>query len=333
MFATGSIGRVVVFAAVSMPAVGCSGAASLTAQQVPRVGAQALLRPSGVHAAGAGAGWISPDALRGAILYGSSYDGGFINLYHLRGNNQQVVGKLTNSLVSPQGMAVDSRANLWVANTNAFNIVAFKRGATTPFRTLDDAGYYPLTVVVGKDGTVYAANVTGTNGPPGNVTVYKRGSTKPTGTLTYSGFGLVLGLGIDAQNNVYVAYSPNGPPAIVEFPAGSQTGQPVNITDISPSDIVFDDQNDLVMENGSGGLGIWTPPYSGGPARSIPAFGNQPTFNRSEGRVWVALADFSDPKILGYDFTTGQLVDTITNGYTKNSAIPYGVAIDPSAGP
>jgi hypothetical protein len=333
MFAFGSIGRALVLGATTALAAGCAGGTIVTPQRVSGVGTQVLWRePASGHAV-AGAGWLSPAALSGPVLYGSSYDGGFINLYPLHGNNQQVIGKLTSGLLSPQGMAVDRRHDLWVANTNAFNIVAFKRGATTPFRTLDDSGYYPVTVVVGTDGTVYAANVVSTTGPPGNVAVYKRGSTKPTQTLTYSGFGLVLGLGIDASNNLYVAYSPNGPPAVVEFPADSQTGQPVNLTNISASDIVFDDQNDLVMENASGGLGIWTPPYSGGPARSIPAFGNQPTFNAREGRIWVALADFSTPKILGYDFVTGNLIDTITNGFTPNSAIPYGVAIDPGAGP
>lgn len=275
---------------------------------------------------------MSPAAKTGGILYGSSYDGGFINLYSVKGNNQQVTGQLTDTLVSPQGMVVDRHHQLWVANTNASTIVGFKRGSTSPFTTLNDPGYYPVTVAVGNDGTVYAANVVSLSGPPGNVAVFANGSTNPTATLTYSGFLLVLGLGIDANNNLYVSYQPSsGPAAVVEFPSGSQTAQPVPLSDISEGDITFDRQSDLVMENGSGGLGVWTSPYSGGPARSIPAFGNEPTFDRKENKVWVAYANFSTPKIIGYNYTSGALVDTITNGWSVNGPIPYGVAIDPSA--
>lgn len=277
-------------------------------------------------------GWMSPAARKGGVLYGSSYDGVFINLYSSKGNDQQVEGQLTDSLVSPQGMVVDHKHQLWVANTNASNIVAFKRGATTPFTTLDDSGYYPVTVAVASDGTVYAANVVSLQGPPGNVAVYAPGSTTPTSTLTYSGILLVLGLGIDSSDNLYVAYQPmSGPPGVLLYAKGSGTPTPLTLFNNTSSDIVFDNAGNMAMENASGGLGIWPPPFHGGPTRSIPAFGNQPTFNRSEKKLWVALADFSTPKILGYNYQSGKLVDTITNGWTVNSAIPYGVALDPSA--
>ncbi|MBV9645834.1 MAG: hypothetical protein JO043_00040 [Candidatus Eremiobacteraeota bacterium] len=281
----------------------------------------------------AGKGWLSPAAVKGGIIYGSSYNGGFINLYPLHGNNQQPVGQLTSGLVSPQGMVVDRKHRLWVANTNANNIVAFKRGATTPFRTLNDPGFYPVTVAVASDGTVYAANAQGTSGQHGNVVVYQGHNNNPSAVLAYTAFNVVLGLGVDASNNLYVSYIPtSGPPAIVVFPSGSGTPQPLPLADITISDIIFDTQSDLVMEDGSGGLGIWAPPYTGGPTRTLPGvFGNEPTFNKRETRVYVALADFSKPAMYGYDYTTGKLVDTITAGWTANGPIPYGVALDPPA--
>jgi hypothetical protein len=279
-----------------------------------------------------GAGWLSPAARHQALLYGSSYDGGFINIYPLRGNNQQVVGQLTSGLVSPQGMMVDRHQRLWVANTNANNILAFKRGATEPLKTLSDPGYYPVTVAVAADGTVYAGNVVSLSGPPGNVEVYAHGSTTPTATLTYTGLEFVLGLGVDAKGDLFVSYVPqSGPPALIEFPKGSKVAQQMPTSDESDGDIVFDRANDLVMADGQGSLGVWPSPWGGAPARTVPAFGNEPTFDRKEDRIWVALANLSTPEILGYDYTTGALVDTITDGFTAQSAIPYGVAIDPAA--
>jgi hypothetical protein len=278
-------------------------------------------------------GWIAPEARRKkkSLLYASSYDGGYVNVYPERGNNQEPIGKLTADLVSPQGMDVDAHHQLWVANTNAFNVVAFKRGATTPFTTLSDPNYYPIEVAVDGNGTVYAANAESTTGPPGNVTVWTKGNTNPTGTLTYSDFQIVLGVGVDPSNNVFVSYIPkSGPPAMIEFPAGSTTGQPVAIQDANVGEMSFDKNANLLMETLTDVLGVWAPPYTSGPARTIPAFGNEPTLDRRQHLVWIAYANFSNPMVEGYDYTTGAQTDVITNGWTVNSAVPYGVALDPA---
>jgi len=275
-------------------------------------------------------GWISPNAGQTGIIYGSSYNGGFINIYALKGNNQTVIGQLTDSLISPQGIVVDARHRLWVANTNAGNIVGFERGSTTPFRILNDANEFPVSVAVDESNNVYAANAVSTNGPPGSVVMYAPGARNPTATLTYPDFNIVLGLGVDSLGDLFVSYIGSFGPSLVEFPKGSQTGQQVNITDQEISDIIFDDSNDLLMEDGSGGLGIWPSPYMGNPIHTIPAFGNEPTFNFEEGKVWVALANPNTPEILGYRVSDGTLIDTITNGYNAN-AWPFGVALDPRA--
>lgn len=274
--------------------------------------------------------WISPDAKkRPRFIYGASYDGGFVNIYPLRATNQAPIGQLTTDLVSPQGIVVDRSRNLWVANTNAFNVLGFARGATTPFATLSDPNYYPISVAVDSNGTVYAANAESTTGPPGNVTFWKKGSSSPSGTLTYSNFEIVTSIGVDSNNNVYVSYIPtSGPPTMVEFAAGSQTGTPIAIQDANLGDMTFDKSANLVMETLSNNLGVWAPPYDTGPTRTIPAFGNEPTLEKREHKVWIAYANFSTPMIEGYDYTTGAQVDVITKGWTS-TAVPYGVALDP----
>ncbi len=320
----------------------CSGSATppapgpQVAPGVVRVGATVVRFGGPSSRVQTSAGWIAPDAKRHhekSLLYASSYDGGFINIYDEKGTNQSPIGKLTTGLVSPQGMDVDAHQRLWVANTNAFNVVAFKRGSTTPFTTLSDPNYYPIEVTVDGHGTVYAANAESTTGPPGNVTVWKKGSTNPTGTLTYSGFQIVLGVGVDSSNNVYVSYVPkSGPPAMVEFPAGSTTGQPVAIQDANVGEMSFDKSANLLMETLTNALGVWAPPYTSGPARTIAAFGNEPTLDHRQHTVWIAYANFSHPMVEGYDYTTGTQTDVITNGWT-DSAVPYGVALDPSIAP
>jgi hypothetical protein len=277
--------------------------------------------------------WIRPAMKKSAVLYGSSYDGGFINVYDEKGTGQQPIGQLTNDLTSPQGMFVDRRHHLWVANTNAFNVVAFKRGGTTPYRTLNDPGFYPIAVTVDSRGTVFAANAQGSSGQPGNVTYWEKGATDPSGTLSISSLQLALGIGVDASDDVYVSYIPtSGPPTVAVVAAGTQTGQPLGIQGSTISDITFDSDQNLVMEDEYGSLGIWAPPYNGSPARTLPAFGNEPTLNKKQSQVWIAYANFSDPMIESYDYASGQQLDVITSGFT-HAAVPYGVAVDPRAKP
>lgn len=324
----------------------CSANAPLGTPQDSSVAVSSVTLPSGEHVVRVGSQMIRfgghpklarPIALKviaathkkSPLLYGSSYDGGFINIYSAKGSNQQPIGQLTSGLLSPQGMFVDKHHQLWVANTNAFNIVAFKRGATTSFATLNDPSYYPIAVAVDGHGTVYAANAEGTSGSPGNVTYWTKGSTNPSGTLTLANFLIVLGIGVDGNNNVYISFVPtSGPPEVAEFAAGSQTGQVLPLAGSTISDITFDHSANLVMETEYGDLGIWGPPYGGPPGRTLPAFGNEPTLNKKNSEVWIAYANFSNPMIEGYDYTTGTLLDTITAGFT-NAAIPYGVALDP----
>lgn len=339
-----SLARFIVLAAVA-GLVGCSGTTAVNAPAPSSV--QASVTPLGEHVIRAGAevvrfggpsrhaqrrSWISPEARKQAhLLYGASYDGGFINIYPLRSSNQSPIGQLTTDLVSPQGIVVDGSHDVWVANTNAFNVLGFARGATTPFATLSDPNYYPISIAVDGNGTVYAANAESTTGPPGNVTFWKKGASSPSGTLTYANFEIVTNIGVDASNNVYVSYLPtSGGPSMVEFAAGSQTGTPIAIQDANLGDMTFDKSGNLVMETLANTLGVWAPPYTSGPTRTIPAFGNEPTLQKRERKVWIAYANFSTPMLESYDYTTGAQVDVVTKGWTS-TGVPYGVAVDPPA--
>lgn len=319
---------------VATPPPGSAPLATVTVvdgEHIVRAGDQ-IFRFGGTHVRHPRArAWISPAATLQPLLYGSSYDGGFINVYPQKGSNQAPIGQLSTGLLSPQGMHVDGRHRLWVANTNAFTVVGFERGATSPFVTLQDPNYYPLQVATDSHGTVYASNAESTTGPPGNVTVWARGHRKPTATLTYANFQIVLGVGVDAHDNVFVSYIPtSGPPAMVEFPAGSQTGQPVNVQNANVGEMTFDSAGNLVMETLQNTLGVWAPPFDGSPTRTLGVFGNEPTLNKAERKVWVAYANYSTPHILGYNYDTGLLLDTISSGWS-NTAIPIGVALDPPA--
>jgi hypothetical protein len=96
----------------------------------------------------------------GTIEYISDYSNNVVNIYKGKFAGQAPCGQIAN-LSHPQGMFVKgSTHELFVANTGANNVLAFHRGATSPFKTFTDPGVQnPDDVTVARDGTVIAANI------------------------------------------------------------------------------------------------------------------------------------------------------------------------------
>jgi hypothetical protein len=135
-------------------------------------------------------------------------------------------GTITDGLQSPSGLYVDSKGNLWVANS--VNVLFFPRGATAPTRTLSDPKGFPGDVSVGTDGTVYVANFEtpgqGSYGP-GNVSVYPSGRDKPARTLHDPNAQYDVSVTSDAAGNVFTTINDyTGVGYVDEFVGGRQSG-------------------------------------------------------------------------------------------------------------
>ena len=80
------------------------------------------------------------------LLYISNYYSSTVTVYswpHIH-NNQTLQG-----FVNQIGLCVDKSGDVYVANTNANDIVEYKHGGTKPIRTLKDlTGYYPSSCAV-----------------------------------------------------------------------------------------------------------------------------------------------------------------------------------------
>jgi hypothetical protein len=90
---------------------------------------------------------------------------------------------------SPEGLAVDSKGNLYVADTGNQTISVFAPGTTTPLRTLNDPGFFPVGVVTDASGNVYVANI----------------CAGAAGTLSCTGDGSVLKY-LAGQTTFHTAY-------------------------------------------------------------------------------------------------------------------------------
>jgi len=155
------------------------------------------------------------------------------------------VGQITNGMAAPEGLFVDAKRNLWVANIT--NVLVFPHGSVSPSETLTDPVGPPTDVTVCPDGTAYVADLYDLNNTDhASIQVYPPGHTSPTRNLSYDQDFRSPALTCDAAGNVFVSVLirqslPNAG-VIVEFPGGKQGG----VKDLG---IVFQDVYGIKPDN------------------------------------------------------------------------------------
>lgn len=101
------------------------------------------------------------NGVSGPLLYVGVYDNGLgiavVQIYSIATHKQ--VGQITG-LGFPTAMTFDRAGNLYIVEDAMQHpeILVFPPGATSPSRTIDEAGYEPAGVAIGADGSIYVAN-------------------------------------------------------------------------------------------------------------------------------------------------------------------------------
>ncbi len=107
----------------------------------------------------------------------------------------------------PQGLFVDSKRGLWVADAAAQKIYRFVPGTSGPVVTLSDPNGTPSAVVVEPNsGSVYVTEYQNNNNPHTLVEVYANGSTTPTGSLSDPNARNGGYAAVDSAGNLYVTF-------------------------------------------------------------------------------------------------------------------------------
>ena len=196
------------------------------------------------------AGGAFPAAGAKHLVYVADAQHNRIDIY---GRGGKPMGHITEGINYPQGLYVDANGVLYVANRGAGNVLAFRRGAKSPFATFADGMEQPEGVTVCPDGTLYVANILGSGGGSGDITAYAHGSRNPTGTLTYAG-GYFFYLACDASGNLFatIVYGSTG--TVLAFPNAQQSG----VTQLpityggNPGGIAVDAAQNLLVPYGNG---------------------------------------------------------------------------------
>ena len=176
------VGEAVVVVALATALSSCGNAGSPLAA-MPAGGISPSLPASSMRAGRA------PADASGAnrVLFVSNLSGG-IRMYSadIHTPNPPLIGIIANDTARPEGVWVDRKGTLYVTDAEQYpikaNLLEYKHGASSPFRTITSGLFSPAAVAGGADGTVYVNAVNGNS--TGEVVEYAPGKVVPERTIT-----------------------------------------------------------------------------------------------------------------------------------------------------
>jgi DNA-binding beta-propeller fold protein YncE len=311
-------------AGIALGAAGCaSGSVSQLAPFATHPGAIAALSHNSD-------GWLLPLAKSGkGLVYLSDNNGNAVYIFDKKNLAQGPIGEITDAIVQPNGLAVDRRGRLYVANSNN-TVTVYPRGSTTPSITYTNGISLPFGLVVSPDtGRLYVANLNAND-----VTEYPKGSTIPDTTISFVQLegNDPFGMALDRKDYLFVSALGYPTARAYEVPSGSDTPQDLGISGIEVMHGIAVDLNGNVIVVDQKGRAIYVyPPGSDKPSKKITDGLLQPiliALNKRERRLYVADAGYDgyDGGLWAYSYPRGKLLAQV---HLPGFTVPEGVAITP----
>jgi sugar lactone lactonase YvrE len=269
-------------------------------------------------------GRVAPAAKKcKSTLYVSTYRLNYVAMYCTTGTNQAPIGKITDGIDGPEGAAVDAKGNFYVTNTSANTVTEYAPGSTKPAFTYSADLSYPAGVAIDRKGNVYVTNLR-----PGSLVVFPQGSNTPSKNFT--GLMYPIDVALDRSGDAYVTIYTSGYTNgnIIEYPAGKSHGKNLGIVTEQPGGITLDTKGDIVTADQRLPGVLVFPPGKTSPSETFATNTLDPdpvALDSTEHRAYVG--DSVGNAVYVYDYPSGKLVDTITDGIDG----PYGLALDPPA--
>jgi sugar lactone lactonase YvrE len=233
-------------------------------------------------------------------------------------------------------LAVDESGDLYAAVFFDHVVKVYKPGASTPFRTLGDAGGRPFGVALDAAHNVYAAVQMTGRGRPGQVVVYKPNATKPferlhcpTDVIRYFN-----GVAVDKGGDIF-AWGAPAKLSQTEYIAEIPQGKPCRLLDRvvtgGNSAVTLTSNDDLVLVMGAYRAEIFARPYTR-VKKTITLTDNdgavQVALSKDERSLWVV--DGDGGTIREYPFPEGGAAEQTIYDETADG---NGVAVAPAFAP
>jgi sugar lactone lactonase YvrE len=269
-------------------------------------------------------GWIVPAAKKCAQrLYVSSYKLNYVDIYCTKGRNQAPIGRIIDGINGPEGANVDGKGNLYVTNTTANTVTEYAPGSTTPSFTYISGLGYPAGVAIDRKGNVYVTNLR-----PASLEVFPQESNSPK--LQITDLPYPIDVAVDRSGNAYVTTYISGYKSgeIIEYSPGSTQGKNLGITTKEPGGITLDKAGDIVTaDQGLPGVLIFPPGKTSASKTFAQNTLDPDPVRLSSDEKQAYVGDAVGNAVYVYDYPSGKLVDTITDGVDG----PNGLALDPAA--
>jgi DNA-binding beta-propeller fold protein YncE len=319
-------------AALILVASGCAGASTQAGS------APVVLPPTsaGLHDSGS---WISPEVKNAkALLYvgdptGSPSYSGVIDILSVHGLQYKLIGQIQDDEM-PEGMTTDAAGNLYVADLGVAtegpapgDIKVYPKGSKKYSRYIVPADWVPNDIAVGRDGTMYVANIAPfAEFSPGSVSIYPPLASQPSRVLHLPNFQ-VDGITLHAKTNtIYISYqTDSGGGRIAEFKHARGKAIDLGVSYPEPWAILEDGSNNLLALDGSGIVEVYSE-ATGKLVQQIPVPNGAAweAFNTKRSELFVS--NFEQVEVLSYP--AGKVLGSINEGWSASN-YPTGVAYWP----
>jgi hypothetical protein len=153
------------------------------------------------------------------------------NTVSVFGASGQLNALLTAGLSQPTGIDTDSAQNLYVANTQDFNVLVYSKPYKSVGLTLDNTGFYSADVAVSQAGIVAVTNEASNPYGPGAVRFYAKGSSTACATVTDPGWqGMQFGAFDASGRLIFDGYDRDGNPLVGSIAGGCKATSITTLT-------------------------------------------------------------------------------------------------------
>jgi hypothetical protein len=284
---------------------GCAGGSQSNNSIVPSSAAVPLLRtvPSGR---------VNPNDYQGLRdLYVADADGPAVKI--LRNKTYREIGAITSGIQTPNGMVLDKRGNLYVANDSVPSITEYAPNSTSPSFTYSLGMQSAISVNVDAHGNVYEADGTG------YARQYSQGSGAPVAGCTPTGATAVSGVAVDAANDVFVSFEAGAVGAIAEYPGGFGDCSHEKVLSaplVYPYGIAVDKNNDIIVADaGNAQVDVIDPPYSSVTRTIGSGFLEPSTVTLSRNDKLAFATDYQVHDVFVINYQTGAMITTLGSVY------------------
>jgi DNA-binding beta-propeller fold protein YncE len=244
----------------------------------------------------------------------------------LKNKSYVSAGEITNGLNGADGLWVDKKGNLYVANYNGVNVTEYRRDSFAPSCTYSGGLSDPVDVTTDDAGNVYVVDAGVYSTYAGYI--YEYPQCRNSVSKIYDVAGDPEGAAVDAQGDLFVSYLVASSGFFEEFKRGSYVGTSLGATVGFAGGLILDSRGDLIADDQDGSIDIIAPPYD----RAAVLVGglSQPfhdALNKKENRLFST--DFASGTVSVFEYPSGQLVTTLGKGNDIYDAA--GVAESPNA--